>query len=172
VPITFRLLEEEDLGLFGRWLADPDVDRWFHTEDLSPEGIAAKYHPRIVGEEPVEQWLAVVDDREVAWLQTYPIAVEAGYQAACVGVGVAPEAGGIDYAVGPASDRGRSLGPEVIRAFVTDIVFGRHDWPEVCAGPHPDNTRSLRALEKAGFVLAGLIDTVDGPEQLMTCRRP
>jgi RimJ/RimL family protein N-acetyltransferase len=172
VRITFRLLEEDDLGWFGRWLADPDVDRWFHTEDLSPEGIAAKYHPRIVGEEPVEQWLAVIDDREVAWLQTYPIAVDAGYQAACTGVGVAPDAGGVDYLVGSAADRGRGLGPKVIQAFVTDIVFGCHVWPAVCAGAHPDNVRSWRALEKAGFAFAGLIETVDGPERLMACRRP
>jgi RimJ/RimL family protein N-acetyltransferase len=125
-----------------------------------------------VGEEPAEQWLAVIDVREVAWLQTYPIAVDGGFQAACTGVGVDPEAGGVDYLIGKAADRGRGLGPKVIQAFETDIVFGGHVWPEVCAGAHPDYVRSWRALEKAGFASAGLIETVDGPERLMACRRP
>lgn len=32
--------------------------------------------------------------------------------------------------------------------------------------------RVLEEDEKAGFAFAGLIETVDGPERLMACRRP
>lgn len=77
------------------------------------------------------------------WLQTYPLAVD------------------------DPAERGRGLGPVIIRTFVDDIVFGRHPWPQACAGPHPDNRASWRALEKVGFRLAGLIDTEEGRERLM-----
>lgn len=163
----------DDLPILHRWLQDPEVQRWFQEDDLSAEGIAAEYGPRIRGTEPEEQWFAVVDGRERAWLQTYPLTAWADYAAACESVGVDPAGGGLDYLVGGIEERGRGLGPLVIRAFVEEVVFGGHpDWPVACAGPHPDNVRSWRALEKAGFHLAGLIDTDEGPERLMVIGRP
>lgn len=161
----------DDLALFGDWLADPEVEGWFRTGDLSATGIERQYGPRIEGDEAVEQWLALIDGTEVGWLQTYALDDDADYQRACVAVGVDGDAAGIDYLVATGW-RDRGLGPRMIDAFVDDVVFGRHDRPEVCSGPHPENVRSWRALEKAGFRFAGLIDTAEGPERLMSRRRP
>jgi aminoglycoside 6'-N-acetyltransferase len=158
----------DDLPLLQRWMLDPDVRHWFASDDLSPEGIDAHYRPRIEGDAPEEQWLALADGEAVAWLQTYPIAPYPEYAGPCVAAGADPRSAGLDYLVGDPAMRSRGLGSRLIREFVDEVVFGLHpDWPTVCSGPHPDNVRSWRALEKAGFRLLGVIDTEDGPERLM-----
>ncbi len=50
---------------------------------------------------------------------------------------------------------GRGVGSEVIRAFSRDIVFGECGAGECVADPVQGNVASIRAFEKAGFVLAG-----------------
>ena len=170
--VTFRRLTLDDLPLLHRWLCDPDVQRWWHDDDLSYEAIAAEYTPRIEGNEPEEQWFAVVDGREVAWFQTYALASDQAYTDACASVGVDRAGGGFDYLIGDPADRGRGLGPTLIAAFVRDVVFGLHpDWPVACAGPEPENVRSWRALERAGLRFVGEIDTEEGPEHLMAVER-
>jgi hypothetical protein len=94
VDVVFRRLVMDDLPLLQRWLQDPDVQWWFKDDDLSPEGIVAEYGPRIAGTQPEEQWFAVLDGREVAWLQTYPLTAWDDYAAACASVGVDPAGGG------------------------------------------------------------------------------
>ena len=86
---------------------------------------------------------------------------------ACASVGFDPAGGAIDYLV-RAEDRDRGLGPTILRAFTDEVALGQHPgWPAVCSGPEPDNVRSWRALEKAGFTYLGDIVTEDGPEHLM-----
>ncbi len=173
MTITFRRLAPDDLPLFREWLLDPDIQEWFRTEDLSMAGIEAKYGPRVTGEVPAEQWFALVDGVEVAWFQAYALADFPDYRDACAAVGFDPGGGAIDYAVGRAGDRGRGLGPTLIRAFTDDVAFGRHPaWPAVCASPVPDNVRSWRALEKAGFRLLGEIVSEGRRERLLARDRP
>ena len=171
MDISFRRLEVDDLPLLHRWLNDPDVARWWEDEDLSFEAVVKKYTPRIDNIEHSEQWVAVVDGRDAGWLQTYALTDWPEYAEACWAVGVARDAGGFDYLLGEAADRGRGVGPVVIRAFLDQVVFGLHPWPQACAGPHPDNRRSWRALEKVGCRFAAMIDTEDGPERLMVIDR-
>ena len=170
--ITFRLLTLEDLPLFRSWLLDPDVQVWFRDDDLSIEAITAEYGPRITGEVPEEQWFVLVDGVEAAWIQSYAVADFPDYVEACASVGFDPAGGAIDYLVGRAEDRGRGLGPTVIRAFSEHILARHPAWPGLCSSPSPDNVRSCRALEKAGFRVVGDIVTEDGPERLMARDRP
>lgn len=165
--VSFRRLVDDDLPMLHRWLNEPGTAQWWEDDELTWDGVVEHYSSKV--EE--EQYVSLVDDRPVGWIQTYPLAVDEAYQAACVAVGVLPDAGGLDYLIADPADRGRGLGPTIIRTFVDEIVFGRHPWPQVCAGPHPDNRASWRALEKVGFRLAGVIDTEEGPERLMVIDR-
>lgn len=90
---------------------------------------------------------------------------------AALGVDLATTAG-VDYLIGAAAHRGRGLGSAMIRAFVGQVVFDLHpEWTQAGADPLDANTASWRALEKAGFRLAGVVDTAHGPSRLMVIDR-
>lgn len=73
--ISFRPLREEDLPLLHGWLNQDFVARWYKIGPVPTpyEAVAAKYLPRIRGEEPTECFLLVVDDMPVGYIQTYRI---------------------------------------------------------------------------------------------------
>ena len=61
----------------------------------------------------------------------------------------------------------RGLGPLIIRDYVEQIVV--REYPNarrVVSSPDPRNTRSIRALEKAGFVAGPVIDVQGHEERL------
>ncbi|CAN5834262.1 hypothetical protein BH23ACT12_BH23ACT12_10000 [soil metagenome] len=87
-------------------------------------------------------------------------------------LGIDQAAAGIDYLVADPESRGKGLGPEMIRSFVTDIVFGLHpDWTQAAAAPLEANRASWRALEKAGFRHVATHGGPLGPCKLMVMDR-
>ena len=109
--------------------------------------------------------VAVVDGRDAGFLQHYRIGDYPDY-AAATGL---PEAAGLDYAIGLPELTGRGLGPQLIWSYLRDVVRPAHPAArQALAGPDAENRRSVRALEKAGFALAGQITVPgeSGPEQL------
>ena len=57
----------------------------------------------------------------------------------------------------------RSLGVEVLRRFVGDVVFARPETTACIADPDVRNTASIRAFEKAGFRRVGeFLEPEDG----------
>jgi aminoglycoside 6'-N-acetyltransferase len=166
VDVSFRPLTAADLPLLHRWLNEPGVVRWWEGDDVSWEAVARDYDPAASGS--TEHWVAVVDGRDVGWIQCYPAADEPDETDAWWALGASRRAAGIDYLVGAPGDRRRGLGSAVIRAFVDDVVFARHpEWDQACAGPYEANVASWRALEKAGFRCLGRIDDDAGPCKLM-----
>lgn len=168
--VGFRELTDADLPLLHRWLNDPEVVRWWEGDDVSWDAVVRDYGSG--SDERTEHWLVLVDGREVGWIQTYALADyaddddddERAWVAAVWALGVDRAAAGIDYLIGEASDRGRGLGPAMIRAFVRDIVFGRHPgWTQALADPHVDNRPSWRALELAGFRAVGITQAPTAP---------
>jgi aminoglycoside 6'-N-acetyltransferase len=156
-----------DLALLHRWLQEPDTRHWYRFDDLTEAGVLAHYGPCLDGTEPTELWIAQLDGRDAGFLQAYRLADHPEYAELCVAVGADPDAGGIDYLLGEAGDRGHGVGSAMLRAFVEDVCFAEKGWPQVVSGPEPANVRSWRALEKAGFTFLGEIETDDGPERLM-----
>jgi RimJ/RimL family protein N-acetyltransferase len=79
-----------------------------------------------------------------------------------------PDAVGIDYAIGVAELTGRGVGPQLIWSYLRDVVLPAHPTArQAVACPDVANRRSIRALEKVGFVRAGVLDCPGepGPEQ-------
>lgn len=159
-PFSFRGVgSPADLGLARRWLHEPHVQPWWKPGDLDDM-------------EGVEPWFLLLDHEPAGYFQTLAIADDPEYLAICASVGIGADTGGLDYFLARPELLGRGIGTASIRAFTIEVVFGGHpQWQMACAGPHPDNRSSLRALEKVGFVLAGLVDTAEGPEAMMAIDR-
>jgi aminoglycoside 6'-N-acetyltransferase len=168
--VTFRRLVDDDLPMMHRWLNEPGVVRWWEGDDVSWEGVVRDYGS--TSTDPTEHWIAAVDGREVGWIQCSATSDHPEESEAWRALGVDAGAAGIDYLIGEASDRGRGVGAAMIRGFVADVVFGRHpEWAQVCAAPHADNAVSWRALEKAGFRFAGMVEEKGEPGRLMVADR-
>jgi aminoglycoside 6'-N-acetyltransferase len=170
----FRLLAEADLSLLHRWLNDPGIAPWWEpSEDLSWEGVVEEHTKSIRGEEPLDEYLALLDGAPFGWIQTYAIDDDPDYAAVIAEAGLETAGlAGVDYLIGASTDRGRGLGARMIRAFLDQIVFGEHpEWMRACAGPDPANTRSVRVLEKAGFRFVADVVAEDGPEHMMVIDR-
>ena len=164
--VTFRPLVDDDLPVMHRWLNEPEVVRWWEGDDVSWEGVVRDYgSSRTDG---TEHWIATAGGRDVGWIQCYAVAHEPEEAEPWWALGIDRTAAGIDYLIGEPADRGQGLGTAVIRAFVAGIVFGLHPtWSQACAAPHVENVASWRALEKAGFRFAGIVEDKQGPGRLM-----
>lgn len=173
MDLQFRRLTDDDLPLLHRWLDEPGVVRWWEGDDVSWDGVVRDYGS---GSDPtVEHWLALAGDRPVGWIQCYATADHADSDevAHWRRLGVDDAAAGIDYLVGDAAERGRGVGSAMIRAFVAEVVFGRHPtWTQACASPLAVNVASVRALARAGFTHRGTFEDHLGPCDLMVRDRP
>jgi RimJ/RimL family protein N-acetyltransferase len=164
----FSPLVEADLTLLYEWLQRPHLQGWWEN-NLPPSlaEVRAKYLPRI-GNQGVRCFLAYLNDAAVGYIQSY-VAMTAGK-------GWWPDendAGvvGIDQFLADPAQLGRGIGTAMVSQFVNRL-FADSRVTRIQADPHPDNTRSIRCLEKAGFVRVGPIATPDGPALLMTHERP
>lgn len=169
--ITFRALETADLAMLHGWLNEPGVVRWWEGQDVSWEGVRASYFSP--SGDSREQWIGQVDGRDAGWLQCYLARDNPDETGLWWDFEIDERAAGIDYLVADPATRGAGLGAAMIRGFAVDIVLGRHpDWTQVCAGPFDANVASWKALQKAGFRCAGLIeDDADGTCRLMVLAR-
>ncbi|MGH9184253.1 MAG: GNAT family N-acetyltransferase [Acidimicrobiales bacterium] len=164
--IEFRLLVESDLPMLHAWLNEPGVIQWWEGQDVSWEGVVRNYGGPTLDSR--EQWLAMVGNRAVGWLQCYLAADNLDETEVWWEHGIDQRAAGIDYLLADPQERGRGVGSRMIRAFAEEVVLGHHpEWPQVCAGPFAANVASCRALEKAGFRCVAVIDDEEGPCRLM-----
>lgn len=173
MDVTFRRLTDDDLPLLHGWLNEPGVVRWWEGDDVSWPAVVRDYGT--VNPDRTEHWIAVVDGRDVGWIQCYAAADDPGDAEVQQwwAHGVDRTAAGIDYLVADPAARGSGIGSAMIRAFVRDVVFGRHPaWTQACASPYVANTASWRALEKAGFRHVADFDDDDGPCRIMVADRP
>ena len=169
---SFRPLTRADFRLVHRWVNAPHVATWW--DDLPTlAAVEADFGPGVDGDDPTDYFAIEVDGRPVGIIQTYLIDDEPEYKAA---LGDPEHAAGIDLAIGEPELVGRHLGPAVIHAFATEVVFTR--WAagvvdRCVAGPDHRNARSIAAFEAAGF-RRGAVVPVPGepePEQVMTLER-
>ena len=146
--IEFRALSEDDLpALFG-WLRSAHVSKWYAAAPSSFAEVAAKYGPRTQEGNAVRAFIFSVDGRDAGYVQAYAIESFPDYEALLqCGKGAA----GIDLFIGEESLVGWGLGPQVIRRFVEERVFGAGVASVCLAGPGEGNAAAIRAFEKAGF---------------------
>jgi len=178
VDISFPPLTLEDLALIRRWLNQPHVYEWWGVtsgpgslggpgEDAATDiQVYEKYAP---GSDPeaagTQRHIIVVDGSAVGLIQWYPLAGEPEY-ATQIGE-TEPGGAGIDLFIGETDAIGRGVGTAALERFVTTILFADPTITRAIGAPHPENARSCRAFDKAGFtfvrdaVIAG-----SGPERV------
>ena len=178
MAIMFRCLELDDLDDIRRWLNTPHVYEWWGVwsgdgslggpgaDAATAEQVYEKYAPGIASDEATtHRHLIELDGQAVGLIQHYRLEDEPEY-AAVIGE-TAPGAAGIDLFIGELDVVGRGIGPAVIDAYTRTVVFADPRVTRAIAGPHPDNTRSCRAFEKAGFVPVCDADVPDAtPERI------
>lgn len=121
---------------------------WWGENGPSVDAVRAKYLPYVSGVEPTRSFVILVDDGPIGYIQTYRIADYPEY-AACIDVSEA--AAGLDLYIGEASHLHRGLGPQIIRAFLRQVVFVEAEIESCIIGPALTNRAAIRAYEKAGF---------------------
>jgi len=162
-------LDRTDFPLVSTWLARPHVARWWGTpRDLA--GVEAEYGPCVDGADPTRLFLGLAGAHPLGFVQAYRLADNLDYARA---VDVA-EGAGIDLLIGDEDRCGHGWGPRLIAAAL-EVVWNLY--PEVqraMAGPSVDNTRSVRAFEKAGFQRARRVRVPgeDDDELILVCPRP
>jgi aminoglycoside 6'-N-acetyltransferase len=152
---AFRPMTAADLPMIRRWLATPEVVRWWGNPEEQYELVRGDLvHP------DMDQFVVALDGHPFAYIQCY--ALSTWNQ----GFGVHPTSTrGIDQFIGEADMIGRGHGSNFIREFVDDRM--RQGIPRIVTDPDPVNLRAVRAYEKAGFLRERIVDTPDGPALLM-----
>lgn len=149
VKVAIRAATRGDLPDLLRWRQAEHVRRWWEPHgEPTIESVTERYGPRIDGVTPTRMWVAEVNGRSVGFVQDYRLADYPDYVVLCPD----PEAVGVDYAIGEPAWVGRGLGPRILWTW---MVRSRHRFPDVpsyFAAPDHRNERSLRVLDKAGFV--------------------
>lgn len=167
--IAFRPLRLGDLPLMHHWLNSPGVMRWYEKRPQSEEEVAAKYGPRIRGEDPTRAFVMLYGGEPIGYIQTYKISDYPDY---AVHLGLDDEAAGVDLFIGEDAYRHRGLGGPILRGFLREVVFSTMDVPACVIGPEPANTVAIRAYEKAGFRYWKTVSIPDeGEEYLMRIAR-
>ena len=152
---AFRSMSSADLPLIRRWLAAPEVVRWW--------GDPSEQYALVSGDldDPhMDQFIVALDRRPFGYIQSYPLSTWNQ------GFGAQPAATrGIDQFIGDPDMIGCGHGSGFIRQFADALL--RNGTPRVVTDPDPANIRAVRAYQKAGFEPEREVDTPDGPALLM-----
>jgi RimJ/RimL family protein N-acetyltransferase len=168
--IGFHPLSRVDLSLVLQWHSAPHAARWFADGPADLGAAEAKYGPRIDGVAPVRMDVIEIDGKPRGYAQHYPTRDHSDYATAARD----PDAVAIDYLIGDPDCVGRGLGPRMLWQYVREVVLPAHPTaPRIIASPDARNTRSIRALEKAGFQRGHLAQAPgqNAPEQFCVLDR-
>ncbi|NUR87552.1 MAG: acetyltransferase [Nonomuraea sp.] len=148
---TWRRLAVEDFPLLRGWLEQPYVHRWWFHE-TSQEALERDFGPTARGEEPAEDFVALLDGEPVGLVQRCRLHDYPEYVAELEPhVEVPPGAASIDYLIGDPALVGRGVGPLMIRSMLERTWADFPDTPCVIVPVSAHNRASWRALEKAGL---------------------
>jgi len=175
--VAFRPLRPDDFAQLRDWLNEPHVFAWWGvgaaSDGLGGRGddaatlpaVDAAYRPAVEGRDPTFNSLIVVDGTPIGLIQWYRLASYPTY-AAAIGE---PDGAGVDLFLGDPTTIGQGLGPTVIDRFVTEVIFAEPDVRRCVTGPDPENRRSVRAFERAGFrwVRDAVVPDEPGREHVM-----
>ena len=158
---TFRRMSEADLPLLAQWLALPDWRRWWGEPEAELVNLAADLH-----EPAMRLWIVALGNTDFAFLQDYDIDALPDHPYR----GMPKGSKGLDQSIGLAEMIGRGHGSAFIRAHADALLAD--GTPCVVTDPHPQNTRAIRAYEKAGFARLHELETAGdwGPVLLMVKR--
>jgi aminoglycoside 6'-N-acetyltransferase len=156
----FRRFDTADLAMIRQWLAMPHVMEWWGDPDEQFALVSGD-----LAEPAMEQFIVATDARPFGYLQCYNLHAWPN-----PAFGPQPDGTrGIDQFIGDPDMIDRGHGSGFIRSFVDALL--RTGTPRVLTDPDPENSRAIRAYQKAGFSGDRIVDTDDGPALLMVRSR-
>ncbi len=155
----FRRMTEADLPLQRQWLQTPDAAAWWGDLDSEMENLAADLQ-----EPGMRLWIVSLEDQPFAFLQDYDPQAWADHPFN----DLPPGTRGIDQTIGIPEMIGKGHGSAFIRQHVMRLF--EEGAALVCTDPDPNNTRAIRAYEKAGFARYEQRSTAWGECMLMLAR--
>ena len=161
-------MRERDLPLMHEWLQRPHVRRWWNERETYEE-VVEHYLSALEGSKPTDLYIVVHEDRPIGFIQTYRVADHQEYADL---VGASPDETGVDLFIADEELTGRGLGTEILRRFVSDVVFADPATRSCIADPERQNVASVRAFEKAGFqAVREFVDPEDGKPHVLVRRQ-
>lgn len=164
-------MTEADLAMLHTWLNRPHIVEWWGGEEARPslDEVRQHYMPRVLAEEAVTPYIAMLGDEPIGYAQSY---VAMGSGDGWWEGETDPGVRGIDQSLANADQLGKGLGTALVQALIGQL-FSDPKVTRIQTDPAPHNRRAIRCYEKAGFVQQGLITTPDGPAIYMVrARRP
>jgi aminoglycoside 6'-N-acetyltransferase len=161
--VDFRPLVEPDLPRVARWLRQKHVQEWW-KDPRAPEKVREKYLPRILGQDPTDMFVILLDGAEIGLIQSYRIADHPEWATMVAASGLTfASAAGIDYMIGEPELVGRGIGSVAIAQFTASVFAAYPEVDCIVVTPQAANRRSCRVLEKSGYELrwTGLLDSDD-----------
>jgi AacA4 family aminoglycoside N(6')-acetyltransferase len=158
--VTLRLMTERDLPMLHDWLNRPHIVEWWGGENERPtlDEVLAHYRPRVLAEEAVTPYIAMLGDEPIGYAQSY---VALGSGDGWWEDETDPGVRGIDQLLANPKHLNKGLGTRLVSALV-EMLFADPAVTQVQTDPAPDNHRAIRCYEKAGFLQQGVITTPDG----------
>ncbi|GAA3623682.1 hypothetical protein GCM10022223_45860 [Kineosporia mesophila] len=151
MTITWRRVVEDDFPLLLEWLAEPLVKRWWNHETTA-EAVEHDFGASARGQEPNQDWLALLDDDPFGLIQRSAFADYPEFRDPLARITEVPTgAMSLDYFVAASTLRGQGLGVRMISSMVTRTWVDHPGAPCIIVPVAAGNRRSWRALEKAGF---------------------
>jgi aminoglycoside 6'-N-acetyltransferase len=146
--MEFRPVEEADFPLLTRWLAEPQVRRFYQKNPITLGEVAAEYGPAVRGEEPSWCDLAVLDGVPFAYLQSYR---NADYPPWAELIGTL-DGVSVDLYLGEPAYLHRGLGRAALSDYLTGVVRPRFPTERNAYIAHEKiNLAALRCSQAAGF---------------------
>ena len=140
--VSFREVEERDLGDLVRWLADPEVRAFYGDPAETVEAARKQY----LEPDTIPAWRFVIEwqGRGVGEIQYYHEDETATWT------------GGIDIFIGEPDARGHGVGIEAIRVMLRFLFEEKHIHRAII-DPEVGNARAIHVYERAGFKLDGVL---------------
>lgn len=146
MKFVFRPIDRGDFEVIHRWFNAPHARPWFGN-GCTLEEIVEDYTPSIERGFPTCAFIAMLDDKAVGLVEWCRFRDHLDV-AQFYGV-EDPGAANIDVILGEGAHHG--VGPQMIRAFLAQVVFEEPDITTCIIDPVPENVIAIRAYEKAGF---------------------
>ncbi len=168
-PVTLRLMTERDLPMLHEWLNRPHIFEWWGGEKERPslDKVLEHYLPRVLAEESVTPYIAILSDEPIGYAQIY---IALGSGDGWWEDETDPGVRGIDQLLANPAQLNTGLGTKLVRALV-ELLFSDPAVTKIQTDPAPKNHRAIRCYEKAGFVQQSVITTPDGPAVYMVQTR-
>jgi aminoglycoside 6'-N-acetyltransferase len=157
---TFRSMTADDLPMLRRWLATPEVVRWWGD----PEREAALLEDDLHHQPAMAMRIVSFDGRCFAYAQDYDVSTWPQEHLAHL----PPGSRAIDTFIGKPDMIGCGHGAAFMRLLARRLI---HEGAlNVVIDPAADNVRARRSYTRAGFAGESVVSTDAGPVVVMTFR--